>query len=314
MPLLDTKHKQKSFALTTLLLGAILIVLFYLGLTYLDPPVENGITVNFGSMDVGMGEIQPELPQPKPNPVPAEEIPEEDEPVVNETTRQPEPLTDANTEVIAEKVITQDQEESIRLKQQEEIRRREALEAQRKAEAQRQAEEDRLRKVREEEARLERERQAAQEAKRREQEEKKRKLDALMGGINASGQTAGGEGNDKTPGDKGSPDGNPYATSYYGSAGVGTGNTGYGLSGRSLVGRGKESQKCNEQGTVVVEIVVNRNGVVVEATPGVRGTTNSDPCLLIPAKATALSYRWNADAKAPDRQIGFVVVNFKLGQ
>lgn len=313
MPLLDTKHKQKSFALTTLLLGAILLVLFYLGLTYLDPPVENGITVNFGSMDVGMGEIQPELPQPKPNPVPAEEIPEENEPVVNETTRQSEPLTDANTEVIAEKVITQDQEESIRLKQQEEIRRREALEAQRKAEAQRQAEEDRLRKVREEEARLERERQAAQEAKRREQEEKKRKLDALMGGINASGQTAGGEGNDKTPGDKGSPDGNPYATSYYGSAGVGTGNIGK-LKGRSVVSSGEVKQGCNQEGIVVVEVVVNRNGDVVEATPGIKGTTNKHPCLMQPARETAFTYKWNPDPTGADRQIGTVEIIFKLGQ
>jgi colicin import membrane protein len=314
MPLLDTKHKQKSFVLTTLLLSAILIVLFYLGLTYLDPPEENGITVNFGSMDVGSGQVQPVLPLPEPNLIPAEEVPEENEPVVEEPTSKSEPATDTNPEVSAEKVLTQDQQESIRLKQQEEIRRREALEAQRKANDQRKVEEDRLRKAQEEADRLEREKQAALEAKRREQEEKKRKLDALIGGINATGQTAGGEGDNKTPGDKGRLDGNPYATSYYGSAGVGSGNTGYGLSGRSLVGRGKESQKCNEKGIVVVEIVVNRNGVVVEANPGVKGTTNSKSCLLEPAKATAMSYKWNADPKAPDRQIGFVVVNFKLGQ
>lgn len=314
MPLLDTKHKQKSFALTTLLLSAILILLFYLGMTYLDPPEENGITVNFGSMDVGRSSIQPVLPLPESNPVQTEEVPEENEPVVEETASKSEPATTTDPEVVAEKVLTQDQQESIRLKQQEEIRRREALEAQRKANEQRKAEEDRLRKAQEEADRLEREKQAALEAKRREQEEKKRKLDALIRGVNATGQKAGGEGDDKTPGDKGRPDGNPYATTYYGSAGAGTGNTGYGLSGRSLVGRGKESQRCNEQGIVVVEIVVNRNGEVIEARPGVKGTTNSNSCLLEPARATAMSYRWNADPKAPDRQIGFVVVNFKLGQ
>ena len=65
---------------------------------------------------------------------------------------------------------------------------------------------------------------------------------------------------------------------------------------------------------MVVQIVVNRQGQVVQATPGVRGTTNNDPCLLEPARKTAMSYKWNADSKAPDQQIGFVVVNFKLGQ
>lgn len=315
MPLLDTKHKQKSFALTTLLLSVLLILLFYVGLTYLDPPEENGISVNFGSMDVGSGDIQPTLPQPKPNPVPLEEVPAEKELEAEESASKSEPTADTAPEVPAEKVLTQDQQESIRIKQQEDARKQAALEAQRKADALRQAEADRERKAREQADRLERERQAALEAQRREQEEKKRKLDALIGGINAAnGQTSGSEGDDKTPGDKGRPDGNPYATTYYGAPGTGSGNTGYGLSGRSLMGRGKETQKCNQQGTVVVQIVVNRNGVVIEATPGVKGTTNSDPCLLQPAKATALSYKWNPDTKAPDRQIGFVVVNFKLGQ
>ena len=74
------------------------------------------------------------------------------------------------------------------------------------------------------------------------------------------------------------------------------------------------SQQCNEAGRVVVRIEVDRNGRVIRATPGVKGTTNNDPCLLEPARKTALSYRWNPDSKAPELQVGFVVVNFKLGQ
>jgi hypothetical protein len=39
----------------------------------------------------------------------------------------------------------------------------------------------------------------------------------------------------------------------------GTGNgSGWGLNGRSISSRGKEVQKCNEFGTVVVQITVNR--------------------------------------------------------
>jgi hypothetical protein len=35
------------------------------------------------------------------------------------------------------------------------------------------------------------------------------------------------------------------------------------LNGRSISSRGKEVQKCNEFGTVVVQITVNRNGNVI---------------------------------------------------
>ena len=88
---------------------------------------------------------------------------------------------------------------------------------------------------------------------------------------------------------------------------------GYGLRGRSLVNKGKVQQECNEEGTVVVKIEVDKSGKVIKATPGVQGTTNTHPCLLEPARRTAFLHKWNFDSKAPSRQIGFVVVNFKLG-
>src|SRR5690606_1514890 len=59
MALLNTKHQKKSFTLTTLLLSALLLVLFYIGLTYMDPPIESGISVNFGTTTFGMGKEQP---------------------------------------------------------------------------------------------------------------------------------------------------------------------------------------------------------------------------------------------------------------
>ena len=65
--------------------------------------------------------------------------------------------------------------------------------------------------------------------------QKRRVLDALIGGIGKSdGTTTGSEGDDNRAGDKGNPDGDPYATSYYGSPGSGSGTGGYGLNGRSL--------------------------------------------------------------------------------
>lgn len=308
MSLFDTIHKRKSFSLTTALLTALLLLFFYIGLSYLDPPIESGISVNFGTTNYGSGNVQPKAPvksQPQKQPEPTEAV----APPVEET--QPEEAAPSKpAETKTEEVVTQDNQESLVIKQQKEADAKRKAEAQ--AEAKRQAEQEAKRKA---EAEAEAKRQAEAERIRKEQEAKKQSLDALMGGLNSSEGTAtGSEGNDDRAGDKGQIDGDPYANSYYGSAGSGSGGTGYGLSGRSLKASDKFVQQCNEQGTVVVQIEVDQSGNVVKASPGVKGSTNTAQCLLDAAAKTAKSYKWNADSAAPPRQIGFVVVNFKLGE
>ncbi|MEE3225787.1 MAG: energy transducer TonB, partial [Bacteroidota bacterium] len=76
----------------------------------------------------------------------------------------------------------------------------------------------------------------------------------------------------------------------------------------------KRVQDCNEAGIVVVSIEVDRNGNVIKATPGVRGTTNNSRCLLDPAKAAALATKFNPDTDAPSRQIGKIVYKFSLSE
>ncbi|MBC2839504.1 energy transducer TonB [Robiginitalea sp. SC105] len=317
MSLLDTRHKKKSFTLTTLLLSLLVLLLFYIGLTYMDPPEENGITVNFGTMEFGMGNQQPLEPvrrqQPEPEEL-VEDVPEEvavSEPATEPATEPEVPEESTQAESPTEKVLTQENEESIRIRQREEARKKAEEAARKKA-----AEEARIKAEAQAEAeRQERERQAAAERARQEQEAKKRELDAMMGGLNTSSGTAeGSEGDDNQAGDKGQPGGDPYATTYYGGPGSGSGTGGYGLGGRTLASKGQVEQQCNQAGRVVVQITVDRSGKVVAAQPGVRGTTNNDPCLLEPARKTAFMHRWNPDPNAPNQQIGFVVVNFKLGE
>lgn len=125
-------------------------------------------------------------------------------------------------------------------------------------------------------------------------------------------QTPEGQGEAEGFYDKGKLEGDPYSTIYYGQEGKGGQGVGYGLSGRSLQVDGKEKQSCNESGIVVVRIVVNKMGEVISANPGVKGTTNSHPCLLEPAKKTALMHKWYSDKNAPEKQIGYVVIEFKL--
>src|SRR5690606_37641665 len=243
MSFLNTRHKQKSFTLTTLLLSVLLLLLFYIGLTYMDPPIEKGISINFGTMEFGTGDIQPKEP-----------VRAEPTNVVSEPVQQPQEIQaqdEPQDEAPVEELLTSDNEESIKLEQEREAKRKadEASERE-KAEAER----------------IEREKREAEEQTRQEQEAKKRNIDALIGGIgNSEGTTTGSEGDDTVAGDKGNPDGDPYATSYYGAPGTGGGSGGYGLSGRSLVDQGKVQQECNQEGTVVVRITVGRNGRVIEA-------------------------------------------------
>lgn len=283
MKYFETKHERDSAKITTLITLIVLLLLFVVGPDYLDPPTEYGVAVNFGTTDFGSGTVQPTQP--------VKSIPKEINEVPQETPTESKPEKAVPDK--SDNVLTQENEEAIKIKKQKEA------EAKAKAEAER----------------IEREKREAEERKLKEQEEKKKKLDELMGGIGKSdGQASGSEGNDNQVGDKGQPDGNPYAASYFGDPGTGSGGVGFGLNGRGTPKRQIYKQECNESGLVVVKVEVDRQGNVISVTPGIKGTTNSHPCLLEPAKKIALSFKWPADSKAPARQIGFVSVNFKLGQ
>ena len=163
--------------------------------------------------------------------------------------------------------------------------------------------------------------------------------DAVSNLLNGSNKE--GDGNDKTAGNKGKSNGDTNSKGHNGGGGSGTGSgggngsgeglgsgSGYGtgsgigagnvkgswkLDGRKLSSSSKQVQKCNEYGTVVVQVKVNRNGNVIAA-KYTKGTDNTSECLLEPAYATAKSYKWQPDPDAPETQIGYITINFKLGQ
>lgn len=276
MKYFETIHQRNSAKITVLIAVILLLLLFVVGTTYMDPPEEYGVAVNFGNTDYGKGTIQPLEPVKY---------------IQNQINEIPQPaeskvIPTASTEV-KENLLTADNSEEIAVKKQQEAQA--IVEA--KAEAERMAKHQ------------------------QEQEEKKKQLDALIGGISKSdGKTIGSQGNDNQPGDKGQLNGNLYAPSYFGDQGSGSSGVGYGLNGRGKATYTTLKQDCNESGMVIVKIVVNQNGQVIEAVPGVKGTTNTSQCLLDPAKKIALSHKWPANSKAPEKQIGFVKVNFKLGQ
>ncbi|WP_053977323.1 hypothetical protein [Mangrovimonas xylaniphaga] len=296
MKYFETKYERNSAKITALITVILILLLFVVGHKYLDPPEEYGVAVNFGNSAVGSGDVQPT----KPLAPPKETVETPVEEVKPEETVQPQPKEVTETASKAEDMLTEDSAETIAIKKKKEA------DAKAKAEAERV---EREKREAAEKKRLE------EEKKRQEEAKKKQALDALIGGVsNSKGTATGGEGPDGKPGDKGQLDGDPYAPSYFGGSGPGKGGVGYGLGGRGTPSKQIFRQDCNEYGLVVVRIEVDRSGNVVAAEPGIRGTTNTHPCLLEPAKKIALSHKWPADPKAPARQVGFVSINFDVTQ
>lgn len=306
MKFLDTKNKRKSAAITSVIMTLLFVALFLFGLKYLDPPEEYGIAVNFGTSDVGQGDVQPTTPlKPAGEPVEEvqEEVAEEIQEKVEEVVEQVQETKVQESATAKEEVLTQETEEAIAIKKAaEERKQRERIEAEKKERERKEAE------------RIERERQAAIAKQKAEEDAKKAKLDAMIGGINnATGTEKGGEGNDNQAGDKGKITGDPNASGYYGNGGSG-GDGDYNLGNRTPISRPKPAYICNEEGLVVVGIEVDQNGRVTKATPGIKGTTNSASCLLTQAKEAALKTTWNSDSNAPSKQVGTIKYRFTLSQ
>jgi len=290
---LNTTHKRKSAALTSIIMSLLLVVIFFVGMTYLDPPEEYGIAINFGTSNVGMGNIQPTEPLKSTS---EEKVQTEEQENVEEIT---ESKATEKVSEISEEVATQNNEEAIAIKK--------AKEAKKKAD-------EIVKQAQLEKERVERAKQAAIAKQKAEEEAKRKKLDALIGGINNSNGTAtGGEGDDDIAGDKGNINGDPNADGYYGNGGGG-GNGDYNLGNRKPVSRPKPNYICNEEGLVVVSIEVDVNGRVIKATAGVKGSTNTAQCLLSQAKEAALKTKWSADANAPSKQVGTIKYRFSLSQ
>ena len=264
MSFLETPEEKKSFTITSILFVILFLLFAFLGLTYMDPPPENGIAVNFGTSDVGQGDIQPTKPiesapqtsQAQPETTQDEEIltNDSDSPVViqpKKTTPKPIKPTETKPEVKPNPKPSQQTNNA---------------------------------------------------------------LSSILNGPKSEGEANGGHGNDGLPGDKGNPNGSIYANSFYESGSGNGSGSGYGLGGRRLSSPGQKVEQCgNESGRVVVQITVNKNGSVIK-TQYSKGTTNTTPCVLEAAYKTARAYKWQPDTNAPDTQIGFVVVNFNVGE
>jgi outer membrane biosynthesis protein TonB len=240
------------------------------GLSYWDPPKEFGISVNFGTSDVGQGDNQPTE-------------------VVNSALvprqQTSSPIVPAK---VIDKVVTQDIEESVVIKE---------------------------KPVKKTTTVTETKPTIVQKTVTAPTPDKSTSdaLNSLLKGQKSDGKATGGEGNDNQSGDKGQLDGDPNAKGYYGTGGAGGGGD-YQLGNRKPLNKPKPNYICDEVGIVVVQIEVDRSGNVINAIPGVKGTTNSAECLKSEAKIAALKTTWQPDSNATSKQIGYIRYRFSISQ
>jgi outer membrane biosynthesis protein TonB len=143
---------------------------------------------------------------------------------------------------------------------------------------------------------------------------------------NKGKNTGGGDGNSGQAGDDGRPDGKPNSHGDGGTGGgsgggngpgkgpgSGPGNGGYGfsLSGRSVITPPPLSKDTKEEGKVVVEITVDKNGKVIKADPNGRGTNTNSAILKAKARQAALATVFNVSGEF-EEQKGTITITFSF--
>lgn len=282
-------EKKKGIAGTLVIHVAVFLLLILFGFSPPPPPeFEEGILVNFGTDETGLGMIEPSPPavQEEAPPPPPSNTP---------VTAEEEPLLTQETEDAPEVKKVDPEAEKKRLEQLEAAKKkREELEAERK---------------RKEQEEIERQRIAADQ--KRQAEYANRTRDALAGSKNkGTGSTsegvAGGKGN------QGSPTGSVDSQNRGEGSGLGNKGISYDLAGRGVQRLPLPEYKYQGEGKVVVDVSVDRTGKVTQANPGIQGSTTLDGYLLRVAKEAALKSQFDAKPDAPVTQKGTITYIFIL--
>ncbi len=138
-------------------------------------------------------------------------------------------------------------------------------------------------------------------------------LDALK---NKKAHNGKGEGNNNTGGSgtgtgKGVGDGNNSQEGNNPDGGS-SGKGGYDLKGRVLLKKPARMTDTEEEGIVIVEIIVDETGKVTKATPGQRGSTTTSASLYAKARLAAFQAKFNPSPDGTSEQRGTYTFVFTL--
>jgi len=274
MSVLNNKYKRTGLVGTILFHVAILVLLLFLGYTTPLPlPAEEGILINFGDADQGMG-----LEEPKLNDLTKSQDAEKE---TKEAAEEPV------TEKADEGNITQDFEEAPVVK-------KETKKTEKKVE------------------KIEPKTEPVTETKTEEKKEQQVDTRALFPGRNPNTTSTTGEGVTGYQGNQGSKTGSIDSDNHSGGNSTGGKGPNYTLEGRNKLLLPEPEYKYQVDGLVIVEITVDRMGNVTDAIPGFKGSTTLDANLLAAAKKAALLAKFDRKLDAPAFQKGTIKYYFKL--
>ena len=249
----EKKDKGIAIAGTIVVHALVLLVLFLMAFrTPLPLPGEEGVEVDLGMMDQGMGNIQPEKPA----------IP---------MAAQPQQQQNKSKEDI----ITQNDDEAPAIEKPKNTKPK-------------------------------------QETKPVEEPKPTVNQKALFKGSN-NPQAGGSEGITGQPGDQGKPNGLAGIKKYDGNGGKGNG-TGYDLGGRGAKSLHRPDDDFSEEGRIVVDIWVNRDGQVVRAEVATKGTDIINNAMRQKAIQAAKRSTFASDPDAPEEQHGTITYTFVINQ
>lgn len=253
----------------------IILAMIFLGFTApFPPPAEEGILINFGTEEFGLGDIEPAY---------------SDVPDIRETESQPE---ESVVESENEEILTQDFEESVAVKE-------EKVTTEKKPE----------KKVTVTETVTE---TKEEEITQPVVEEKKVNERALYKGRSTTTEGTESEGVTQGDGNQGSITGSPDSDNYSSGLSQGSGGITFSLAGRNPLYLPKPKYEYQVEGKVVVEIRVDRNGNVTYARAGVKGSTTNDENLIKAAQEAALKARFDSKSDAAFTQTGTITYHFIL--
>ncbi|HEY4150744.1 MAG TPA: hypothetical protein VGM41_17520 [Chitinophagaceae bacterium] len=287
----EARKNMQAATITAAVLGLILVLLLIVGWeTPQAPPpvVDQGLEVNLGSSDMGLGNDQPF--QPGPPAAKDEQRYTPPKPVVAEKEEVKDPETndkDPDAPVIKKPVISKPNATKI-------------------------AEKEPVKKT---------PKKVMPKADPVPQPPRPKTL--MPKGINGTSPTGGNDastykkgGNEGIAGgkgDQGQPGGNPDSKNYVGG---GHGNSGVtirnGLEGRYIAHAYNYQGDFNENAKVSVDVVVDKSGNVISATYQVKGSTTSDAAYREKAIEIIRKSKLNANPNGEDEQRGTLTVDFRV--
>ena len=298
------KDRRRGLVGTIIVHAALLVFLLFVALrTPLPLPGEEGVEVNLGFDNQGMGNIQSEEAPPK----------EEPQPQPQKVTPPPPVEQEPEPEPVEEDIITQDTEEAPAIEEKEE------------QEPEKEPEEKPEENVKEEPV----------EEEVVEEEPEEEVVDSIPIQVDPveeeivvedpkpvvnkralyTGSTSDGQGTNQGVteggGDQGKPHGYKESDKYDGKGGSGDGVSFF-LGGRGSLHLERPSAKFTEQGRVIVDIWVDKAGIVKRAQVNAKGTNIIDPNLKQIAIDAAYNSKFAQDPNADNLQRGTITYNFIL--